>query len=427
MATSLVVGNMIGSGAFLLPATLAPLGWNSVAGWVLTIAGALCVAGVFSWLVRSIRGEGAPYAYTEAAFGPLAAFLVTWSYWISLWIGNAAIAVASISYLSVLVPEQAALPGAGPAATCVLVWLLTLVNLAGVRAAGSVQLVTTVLKLVPLALVILLGGFALASGDAHLRPLEPNALSGASVTAAATLTLWALLGLESAAVPEGKIKDPERTIPFATMWGTAVTGLIYLVTSSAIVLLMPVEVISASGAPFSDFVERFWAPGPALLIALFAGISCIGALNGWILVQAELPYSMARHGAFPKWFAAESATGTPARALIVSSLLMTIVVLLNYAKSMTEVFSFLLLLATATTLFMYLACSLAALKLAGRSALSRSRALPWIAGVAAVYALWTIYGAGGEAVAWGVGLLIAGIPVYGFMSLARGRQSSQSG
>jgi len=417
MATSLVVGNMIGSGAFLLPATLAPFGYNAVFGWLLTIAGGVCIALVFCWLVRSMPRAGGPYAYTNAAFGPLVAFLVAWSYWMSLWIGNAAIAVASISYLGVLAPHQAVLPGVAPVATCVLVWILTWINIVGVRAAGGVQLVTTILKLVPLILVIVLAAFALATGDAQLPPFQSSAISAGGITAAATLTLWGLLGLESATVPAGKIDDPERTIPFATMWGTVLTGLVYLVTSSAVILLMPVDIIARSGAPFGDFVARFWAPGPALLIAVFAGISCIGALNGWILVQAELPLAMARDGTFPRWFAKESAAGTPVRALVVSSGLMTIVVLLNFAKSMAEVFGFLLLLATATTLFMYLACALAALKLSGTGRLARSPTLPWIGAIGALYALWTIYGAGGEAVAWGLGLLVAGIPVYGIMRL----------
>lgn len=415
MTVSLVVGNMIGSGIYLLPATLAPLGWSSVGGWLLTILGGLCLAATFCWLARAMPHNGGPYAYTRAAFGPLPAFMVTWSYWISLWIGNAAIATAAVSYLGVFAPGLAATTGAAALAACVVIWALTLLNLAGARSAGGFQLATTLIKLVPLILVVALAALALGQGTAEIRPLAADSVSPGAVTAAATLTLWALLGLESATVPAGKIRDPERTIPFATLTGTALTGLVYLVTCSAIVLLMPAEVIGVSGAPFADFVERFWAPGPALLIAAFAAISCIGALNGWILVQAELPFAMARAGAFPRWFGGESRTGVPARALIVSSGLMTVVVLMNYTRSATEIFRFLLLLGTATTLFMYLACALGALRLSGLGRLSRARALPWLAGLAAAYALWTIYGAGGDAVGWGVALLLVGVPVYFLM------------
>ncbi|MBC7987757.1 MAG: amino acid permease [Sphingomonadaceae bacterium] len=410
MTVSLVVGNMIGSGIFLLPVALAPLGWNSVGGWLLTVAGGLCIAATFCWLVRAIPREGGPYVYTREAFGPLPAFMVTWSYWISLWIGNAAIAVAGVSYISVFLPFLSTAPGAAAVAACVLIWGVSIINLSGTRAAGGFQLVTTVIKLIPLVVVILLAALAIASGEAAPRPLAAGELSAPAITAAATLTLWALLGLESATVPAGKIRDPQRTIPFATLTGTALTGLVYLITCSAIVLLMPAETIAGSSAPFADFVTRFWAPEPALFIALFAAIACIGALNGWVLVLAELPFAMARAGAFPAWFGKQTAAGAPARSLIVSSGLMTAVVLLNYQRSATEIFAFLILLSTATTLFMYLACALAALKLSGR--LPHSRLMIGLAAVATVYAVWTIYGAGGEAVGWGVALLALGVPVH---------------
>lgn len=417
MAVSLVVGNMIGSGIFLLPATLAPMGWNSVYGWVLTIAGGLCLAATFSWLARSMPVEGGPYGYTLAAFGPLPAFMVTWSYWISLWIGNAAIAVAGISYLGAFAPDFAAVTGVEPIAACIVIWMLTLLNLTGARTAGGFQLITVMIKLIPLVVVVVLAAMALGSGDAQIRPARSSDVSLPVITAAATLTLWALLGLESATVPADKIRDPERTIPFATMVGTSLTGLIYLVTCSAVILLMPVDLIAGSSAPFADFVARFWAPGPALLIALFAAISCIGALNGWILVQAELPFAMAKAGAFPRWFGKESRTGTPARALVTSSTLMTIVVLLNYQRSAAEIFGFLLLLSTACSLFMYLVCMAAALRLNLSGRLASMRFLPWLAGLATLYAAWTIYGAGREAVGWGVALMLFSVPIFFAMKL----------
>lgn len=424
MAVSLVVGNMIGSGIFLLPAALAPLGWNSALGWVLTIAGGLCLAATFAWLARAMPVAGGPYAYSAAAFGPLTAFLVTWSYWISLWIGNAAIAVAGVSYLGAFVPGLAALQGGDALAAVVMIWALTLLNLRGARSAGGFQLVTTLIKIVPLVLVLVLAGMALGSGEASLPPLpglgEAGGLQAELVTAAATLTLWALLGLESATVPADSIAEPERNVPFATLVGTAITGLLYLVTCSAIVLLMPVEVIANSSAPFADFVARFWAPGPALAIAGFAAISCIGALNGWILVQAELPWAMARDGTFPRWFAATNKAGVPARALVVSSALMTVVMLLNFQSSAAEIFGFLLLIATCTSLFMYLVCMAAALVLRFNGSLASRKWLPPVAALAVLYSAWTIYGAGEEAVAWGLVLLVLGLPAYyAFAALAR--------
>ncbi len=423
MAVSLVMGNMIGSGIYLLPASLAPLGYNSLAGWGLTIAGGLCLAATFAWLARAMPAEGGPYAYVRAAFGPLTAFMVAWSYWVSLWIGVAAIAIAGISYLTVFAPGLAAVPGGQAITACAAIWALTLLNLAGARKAGGFQLGTTLIKLVPLVLVLVLAAIALAGGEAEIRAAEPAGLQPGLITAAATLTLWALLGLESATVPAGKIVDPERTIPFATLVGTALTGALYLLTCSAIILLMPEGTIAGSGAPFATFVEYFWAPGPALLIAAFAAISCLGAMNGWILLQAELPYAMARDGTFPRWFAGVNKAGVPARAMVATSVLATVITLLNYDSSATEIFSFLLLISTCCTLFLYLACMLAALVLRLGGKLASRAWLPWIAGLAVIYSAWTIYGAGGEAVAWGLGLLLLALPAYYlFAALAGARQ-----
>ena len=413
MCTALVVGNMIGSGIFLLPATLAPYGWNSIFGWVLTIAGGLLLATVFAALARNFPRAGGPYAFTQEAFGPAAGFLVAWSYWISIWVGNAAVATGAVSYLSVFFPSLSTTTGLHAGVTIAIIWLLTFVNCRGAWLAGSVQLATTLLKVLPLFAVIVLGAFIVASdGGAAVAPFDASKISLAPITAAATLTLWGLLGLESATVPAEKVKDPARTIPRATMVGMIITGMIYLLASAAIILLQPTDEVARSSAPFADFVAKYWGDGAGKWLALFAAISGFGALNGWILLQGELPNAMAKGGVFPAYLAKTSAHNTPVRALVVSSLLMTGVVLLNYSKSMTEAFEFVLLLSTTASLIMYFACSLAALKLKRDGRLKSSPALFVVGAVAAVYALWAISGAGAEAVGWGVVLLLAGLPAY---------------
>ncbi len=413
MCTALVVGNMIGSGIFLLPATLAPYGWNSIFGWMLTIAGGILLAFIFGALSRNFPKAGGPYAFTQEAFGPMAGFLVAWSYWISIWVGNAAVATGAVSYLSVFFPSLSSTTGLHAVVTIGIIWLLTFVNCRGTYLAGSVQLATTLLKVLPLFAVIFLGVYlAAADGGANLAPFEPEAISFGPITAAATLTLWGLLGLESATVPAEKVKDPTRTIPRATMIGMIVTGVIYLFACSAIILLQPADEVAASSAPFADFVARHWGEGAGRWLALFAAISGFGALNGWILLQGELPNAMAKGGVFPDFLAKTSSRDTPVRALVVSSLLMTGVVLLNYSKSMTEAFKFILLLSTTASLVMYFACALAALKLKADGRMTASPVLSLIAAAAALYAIWAIYGAGVEAVAWGLVLLAAGLPVY---------------
>ena len=423
MCVALVVGNMIGSGIFLLPASLAPYGLNSVLAWLLTAAGAIFLAIVFSGLSRAFPQAEGPYAYTRIAFGDLVAFVAAWGYWVSVWVGNAAIATGAASYLSNLVPWIATQPGASAAVTIGFVWLLTAINVIGVRAAGGVQIVTTVLKLIPLLAVAGLGIFLVATWDRRLVWSSPGApiMSLDAVTAAATLTLWALLGFESASVTAQRVIDPERNIPRATMIGTVLTALIYVLSCTAVLLVIPAKELAVSAAPFADVAKLFWGSAAGHWLALFAAISGLGALNGWILLQGELPFQMARSGLFPKIFAQVSARQTPVAALCISSALVTVLVIMNYGKSMVEVFTFMILLSTTATLVLYLLCALAVLVLLhnGKLVATGSRAAVMaIAGViGALYALWTLIGAGKEAVLWGFVLLLAAVPVFYLMRL----------
>lgn len=420
LCLALVVGNFIGSGIFLLPSQLAPYGWNAVFGWVATIGGGLCLAFVFARLARALPLAAGPYAYVQEAFGPLAAFAVAWSYWIALWVGNTAIATAAISYMSLFVPALAEQPGLGALVTAALLWTLTAINCASVRAGGFVQAVTAILKLIPLIVVIVVAALVMLEGrqEASL-PLRTQDLSLASINGAAALTLWAMLGVECAAVASRRVVEPAHNVPRATLIGTLFVGVVYLLVSTPIVLFLPAEDVAASNAPIALFVSTYWTAGLGLAVGVFAAISATGTLNGFVLLQGEIPLAMARNGAFPSWFAKTSRNGIPVRAQIVSSLLATALIAANSSRSVAGLFVFMALLATAATLVLYLACALAALRLQGRGPLQRSTALTLVASLAALYAVWTLYGAGYEATGWGAVLLATGIPVYLIMRRAR--------
>jgi len=271
--------------------------------------------------------------------------------------------------------------------------------------------------MVALAIVLL------AKGDSSVIRVDPQPLSLAAVTASATLTLWAFLGLESATVPAGSVIDPEKTIPRATIWGTAITTALYILACSTVVLLLPTAELAQSTAPFADVMRLFWGGNAGSLFALFAFISGFGALNGWILVHGEMPAALARAGVFPAFFARQSKYRTPGTSLFITSGLLTVVVLFNYTNSMVTVFTKMLLIATLATLVTYLCCSVATLKLAWQGALGikgRSLgALSVIAILGAIYSIWTIFGAGFEAFWWGMGLMVAGVPVYVAMKKIR--------
>ncbi len=221
MCTALVIGNMIGSGVFLLPASLARFGAISILGWLVSAGGALCLALVFARLSAIMPRVGGPYAYAREGFGDFAGFWVAWSYSISVWTTNAALAVAFVSYSTVFWPTLGTSPALAAATALVTLWALTFVNTYGVREAGQVQLVTTILKLLPLAAIGAFGFFSFE--PEHFKPFNPSGTSSISaLTATVTLTLWAFLGLESGTVPAGDVRDASRTIPRATMLGATV-------------------------------------------------------------------------------------------------------------------------------------------------------------------------------------------------------------
>jgi len=402
-AIALVMGNMIGSGVFLLPASLAPYGWNAVFAWFFTIAGALVLAWMIACLTRQVRDADDLIGFITKAYGPLAGVLLGWNYLVTIWVGTVTIAVAAVSYFSGLMPGIEAIPFGPALGALVVVWAITLINLRGTHTAGNFQVVTTVIKLVPLLLVIAIAAALFATGSGEVAPLDSTEITLPQVSGAAALCLWALLGFESASAAAQQVGNPEINVPRATILGTALTGLLYLLVCSAVALMLPQDVASTSPAPLATFVERFWSPGPAALVSVFAIVSCIGAVNGWVLIQGEMPRAMAAKGELPRWFAGTDSRGTPRRALVFGSLVASVFVLLNAGKNMQGLFEFLLLLTTSAILWFYLALALSAWKL--------KVARPFAA-IGAAYSIWTLWGAGLEADAWSLLLTFLGLPIY---------------
>ena len=417
---ALVVGNIIGSGIFLLPANLAPYGINALFGWGVTIGGALCLAAVFAALARAMPDAAGPYDYVRIALGEPPAFFVMWSYWISTWVTNAAIAIAAVSYLSTLAPAAFAAPAVPAVAAIGFVVLFAAIACSGARTSGGVQIVTSILKLLPLIAAIVIA-LAVLGGGGEAAAASPAPVTLAGISATAALTLWAMLGFESACVPASRVREPERIIPRATLVGTLVAGLVYVGASGAVFLLLPADVAAASSAPFADLVGTFWGTAAGTAVVFFAAISCLGALNGWVLLQGEVPLALARRGVFPAWFGAVNRRGMPVRAQLLGTALSAGLVAANYTRGMTELFAFMALLATAATLVLYLVAAIAALRLMASGQL-RGGALALVALLGTLYALWTLYGAGAEATGWGAVLLATGIPVYLLMT-ARGGSS----
>ena len=416
--TALVVGNMIGSGIFLLPASLATIGPIALGGWLLTSAGALILAMVFGRLARVVHKTGGPYAYTQEGYGEFAGFLIAWGYWIALWTGNAGVAVALAGYVGFLFPVVAESPTYSLGVALGSIWLLTLVNIRGVREAGAVQVITTVLKLLPLLLIGTLGLFWIDT--ANYSPLNVSGQSDiAAISAAAALTLWAYLGLESATVPAGEVTEPEKTIPRATILGVLIAALVYISVTTVAIGVLPSATLAASTAPLADVAAHMWGSGWGVLIAIGAVIATFGTLNGFTLLTGQVPYGAALDRVFPAKLGQLSRFGTPANALVFSNLLASILVIMNFSQGLVGAFNSIILLAVMSSLLPYALCSFAELMIRreGKEGLKGSALLKISlrGSLGLIYSGWALYGSGAETVFLGTLLIVAAIPLHVWM------------
>lgn len=415
MVVALVIGNMVGSGIFLLPASLAAAaGPVSIVGWIFTGVGAMLLALVFARLGGVFPRTGGPYAFSRRAFGDFIGFQTAWGYWIAAWAGNAAITVAFVGYLAVFWPALAhhnllaALVGIG------VIWFLTAVNSLGVKQGAQVQVVTTILKFIPLMVIAIVGLFFV---DAHnLTPFAPHG-TWKAISAAAPLTLWAFIGLESATVAAEEVKDPERNIPRATIYGTLAATIVYILSTVAIMGMIPTHTLASSTSPFAAAAGVMFGGAWNKVFALVAMAATFGALNGWIMLQGRVPLAAAEDGVFPSFFArVHGRNRTPVVGLIVSSLLLTGLMLMNYTKGLVSAFTFVILLATVTTLVPYAYSAAAQAYLYFTEPERFQRRLfardTIIAALAFAYSVWAITGSGKDIIAKGFVLLLAGTPVY---------------
>jgi APA family basic amino acid/polyamine antiporter len=418
MCTALVVGNTIGIGIFLLPASLAPYGFNATVGWLVTAIGCVALARVFARLAREMPNADGPYGYIRTTLGDIPAFLSIWCYWVSLWITNAAIATGVVGYLGAVFPAVAGMQPALVALT--LLWTFVIINLFGVRTGGRVQVVTAALKLLPMLAVALLGAWLLLTSPATYTSHLPSApVHLGQVVSASTIALFAMLGLESATVPASRVHDPARTIPRATIVGTVLTAVIYLIVSTVPMLLIPEQELAHANAPFAMVMDRFAGAGVGRWLALFVVVSGLGALNGWTLLVGELTRTMALNGVMPAPLARHNRFGAPAVALLVTGLFGSGMVLLSYSKSLVEGFTFLTNVVTAANLPLYLCCSLAVAVLWRRGQKAGVRGMFAIALFGTAYSIFAFVGLGHEPFMLGLVLAAAGLPLYLFMRYRR--------
>jgi APA family basic amino acid/polyamine antiporter len=414
-ATSLVVGNMIGAGVFLMPAAMASFGSVSLLGWIFSAVGSFFLARVFSNLSQLLpQGNGGPYAYTRHGLGDFAAFLVAWGYYLATSCANAAITISFVSALSTFFPILASNTLAAVATGLSAIWLLTWVNTRGVATSGKVQLATTILKLLPLLIIAIGGLFFIRAENFHPFNNTGTSVWGA-ITATASMTMFSYIGIESATIPSGSVADPGKTISRATMLGLMIATLVYVLGSVSVMGIIPTKTLQHSVTPFADAAVIMFGPGARYWVSAGVAIAAFGALNGWTLVQGQVPLAIARDKLFPAIFTKLNSKGVPYVGMIISGIIISLFMTMNYTKGLVEQFRFLLLLSVFTMLVPYLfsVTSYVIIRLEKKSIQSGGWISAIVLGMLAFsYTLWEIAGAGQGSVFYGFILLMAGVPFY---------------
>ena len=420
-ATALVVGSVIGTGVFALPSALAPYGPISLVSFILVTIGAMALALALGSLSKRVPGSGGPYVYARDAFGDFAGFLNAWSYWITAWAGNAAIVVAWVGYVEVFWNS-----GHSKLWSIVIamvgLWIPAVINLSGVRNIGAAQLVTTVLKFIPLLFMATVGLLFIKTHN--FGPFNASGTSaGGAISAAAAIALFSYLGIETASVAAGRVRNPKRNVARATMLGTIACAVVYILGTITVFGTVSNATLQKSSAPFTDSANAMfgghWAGN---IVAITAIISGIGALVGWTLIVAEMPQAAARDRLFPARFAVENRHGVPAFGIVISTILASILTIISYTQFDT-VFTTIVLLSVVTAVIPYLFSATAQLYWL----LIRGRAVHWahlvrdagVAVIALAFSFWCLSGSGYQAVYYGTFCLFLGLPVYVWMKIGR--------
>lgn len=403
MLVALVIGNTIGAGIFMLPVSLAKIGSISIFSWIFTSAGALLFAFVFAKMSKLVLAKsGGPYAYVKTCFGDFTGFQIGFTFWIASWTGNCSLVVTLMSYLKIIFPAIAN-PMVAPMIGILIIWTFALINIAGIRPIGVVQIVTTIIKLLPIILVIGIGAMYF-----HPQYITHSFnVSGKSnfnaFSYAAMLTLWAFVGQETACIPASSVTNPARNIKLATIIGTVILVLVYIASTLAIMGLFAPASLTHSTSPFADAVAMLFGKWGHFFVVVCVVISCFGALNSGILVEGQIPMAIAEDGLFPKIFAKRNKGGVPGWGIAIDATLMSLFLLFTSRADLVEQFQLVITIASVATLIAYLYSAIAEVVMITRlRALGNTQAYNKtnivIAVFAAIYAFWAIFGSGKEVI-----------------------------
>jgi APA family basic amino acid/polyamine antiporter len=415
MTLALVIGGVVGSGIFYLPIALAPLGGSVPFGWLISGIGIMAMAYCSSRIVSP--DGGGLQAYVENELGPGVGFIVTWMTWCSTWVGIPAVALAASAALGTAVPvvaEHLVLM------SFLFTTVFALINLRGIRATGEVAIVTVIVKILPLIAVIAIAAILLTAGG-PVNPIDVPPATFGNIASASALCLFALTGFEFAMSPVGKIREPEKNLARALLFGLAGIAIVYLLVTTSLSLIMPNWAIAKSIAPFPQAIGTYWGGTAALLAAAAMGISALGTLNAALLAVGEMLYSMSLRRDMPAIFDRTNRYNAPWVAQLAGVLLGFVLLALNAAKGTTQLFTFITLLAADAVLYLYSAAAIAAV-IKDRKPLTTVAAA-----IGLLFVVYAFYGSGREAFLLSLVLLAAGGLLYFFRKPATIRAREAAG
>lgn len=411
-AILMVAGNMMGSGVFMLPANLAGIGSIAIIGWLITVVGAIALGLVFAKLTEVTTAAGGPYAYARKAFGDYMGYQTNLVYWLANVIGNVGLAVAGLGYLTPFFPALRD-PLVMALAQIAVIWFFTYANILGPRVVGRMQGITTTVALFPIVGVALLGWFWF-NPETYMEGW--NVSGESSLTAVGmtlNFTLWAFIGVESASVSTAVVKNPAKNVPIATVVGVLLAAVCYVLSSSAIMGIIPNKELVSSSAPFSQAVSIALGSTAGKIVALCAAVGCLGSLAGWTLLVGQTAQAAAKDGLFAGIFARVNRRGVPSAGLAIVAGIMTLQVLATMSPTASEQFGKIASIAVIMTLLPYIYSSVA-IKILGREKMSDREGLFYtIVGlIAAVYSLSAMIGSNSEQTRWALIFVISTIIFY---------------
>jgi putrescine:ornithine antiporter len=416
--TFLVAVNMMGSGIIMLPTNMAKVGAISLLSWIVTALGSMAIAYAFAQAGLFNQREGGMSAYAEDAYGKAGYFNVFYLYFLSLAIGNVAIAISAVGYLASFFPWLSSTPIATCIGVIVLLWVTTVANFGGPGLTGRIGSVTVWGVIIPVGLLSVFGWFWFKA-DTFAAAWNPQGLSLAEgMGSSIALTLWAFLGMESAAQNSAAVENPKRNVPLACMFGTLGAAVIYVLSTTVIQGIVPNAELAKSTGPFGLVYAQMFNPTIGSIIMALAVLACVGSLLGWQFTIAQTGKSAADQRMFPAFFAQVNRLGAPITGMIVLGVVQSLLALSTISPTLSEQFSALVNLAVVTNVVPYI-ISLSALTVmmqAAGVAQAMYRRNVVVALVAMLYSVYAIYASGKDAVLGGMLAMGIGFVIWGFIA-----------